>query len=897
MRNLILVFLIALGSELAAQCMQTAPYTQTFATATTPPCWANPVVATIFGVQIQWWFAKPGSPGPLGPTGTAATTIDHTGNGGFFAYAYSGYGSSMSLTSPEVDVSAIASKELSFWMHAQSTSSQNNSLAVDVFDGTWHLNAATFSQNATYWQHKTVSLNGYNRDTLQVRFRRTSTLTTLQDILIDDVFIGATNPCLPPLNPLVTTIGANTAQLSVLATGNHQYAIGLPGFLPDTTQTFSFSGLSTTVLGLQPQSTYRLFVRDSCGPNSFSVWNVAKDFTTTCGVLAAPFIESFNVKATPTCWANYSITSGSTVQYQFTNAISTPIPTGSANFVDEHTGNGGYYAFTKFDLNTDYTLESPKVYIGNVTQPVISFYNFYKSPAPASPSANIRVQVWQGNQWATAAIFSGYDGNWQYRQVAVPAGSTDTLRFRISAIKQIGTNQLPYIEPVLIDDIAVKSAPACNQPDTLWASAFSANAATIAWPQSGTYQVGYGLYNTLFSNLSLSTVSGTSALLNNLQASTLYVVYLRKICGADTSEWSAPLHLLTGCQAVNALPYLETFNALPKGDTTLSAICWQLQRSGFTKWLAGRGPTPSVPLTGPTGDMSPNGAGTYIYTEATGGVGGDTSIAISPSIFVNAQDSAFLSFNYHMFGSGIGSLHVDIYANQQWQNNVHTLVGQQNAASATLFLKATVPLSSFINDTVQLRFRAIRGSNSAGDIALDNISIIDSCVYGAPIAQFTESYDSLNNTGFYVSFTSFAGNANQTTWYFGDGGTDTGQFVVHAYQANGTYTVWQVVQNQCGRVDSISAVIQIGGIGVHEVSRAPRPVVYPNPANQQLTVANLNGAAQLSIYDINGRCVYALQADKNNVQVDVSTLPNGVYFVHITSKHATYIEKLVVLHE
>ncbi len=120
---------------------------------------------------------------------------------------------------------------------------------------------------------------------------------------------------------------------------------------------------------------------------------------------------------------------------------------------------------------------------------------------------------------------------------------------------------------------------------------------------------------------------------------------------------------------------------------------------------------------------------------------------------------------------------------------------------------------------------------------------------------------------------------------------------MHAYQANGTYTVWQVVQNQCGRVDSVSAIIQIGGIGVHELSRAPRPIVYPNPANQQLTVANLNGAAQLSIYDINGRCVYALQADKNNVQVDVSTLPNGVYFMHITSKHATYIEKLVVLHE
>ena len=64
--------------------------------------------------------------------------------------------------------------------------------------------------------------------------------------------------------------------------------------------------------------------------------------------------------------------------------------------------------------------------------------------------------------------------------------------------------------------------------------------------------------------------------------------------------------------------------------------------------------------------------------------------------------------------------------------------------------------------------------------------------------------------------------------------------------------------------------------------------IYPNPATKDFKV-NVNGNANVMIYDMTGRCVKEVNVD-NNTTINIEDLNTGVYFVNVNGK----VEKLVV---
>jgi hypothetical protein len=611
-------------------------------------------------------------------------------------------------------------------------------------------------------------------------------------------------------------------------------------------------------------------------------------------VLQAPFNETFDTNATPTCWSNYSQGYGANVKWQFANPTTSPKPPWYGYHFNEHTGNGGYYAFTRFDFNTDYTIQLPNISIVGTVSPVLSFFCNHPAYAPKSPQEQLSIEFKNGTTWQVVKSVTAYSFNWQYIQVDVPAWAGDTISVRLVAT----SNTSSFPSPFLIDDVFVGQKPSCTGPDSIYVKSTTSTTALLKWiGDTGTYQVGFGeFYEPHASTIKQLSVTD-SLLISNLTPATLYQIYVRKMCGADTGYWIGPIDFLTDCELSASIPYTQNFDVLSPLDTqSIGQICWSAYASGATKWLPNRNETYSG-NTGPFGDYSALKGGVYMYTEATGGSFADTSDLISPNILINPKDSAFLVFGYHMYGSGTGSLQVDIFDGLQWQNGLFVITGQQQTSSTDPYINAVLPLQNYINDSIVLRFRAIRGNSGLGDIAVDAVQVIDSCVFGYPVALFTESYDSLTSNGFYISFTSFASNANQTIWYFGDGASDTGQFVVHAYQANGTYTAWQVVQNQCGRVDSVSAIIQIAGIGVKENIRLIKPKVYPNPASGHVVVATILPGSNIQIFSVNGEQVLSLLAERPNETIDISSLSNGVYILSVRSGSTWHSQKLVVRHE
>lgn len=91
-------------------------------------------------------------------------------------------------------------------------------------------------------------------------------------------------------------------------------------------------------------------------------------------------------------------------------------------------------------------------------------------------------------------------------------------------------------------------------------------------------------------------------------------------------------------------------------------------------------------------------------------------------------------------------------------------------------------------------------------------------------------------------------------------------------------------------------VVNPSGIAEHELSKAVFDL-YPSPAKEVLNIAVKNGIApsQISLLDVTGREIMI----KNNlrseqVQMDISTLTEGLYFARVIQDGKAYVRKFMV---
>jgi hypothetical protein len=70
-------------------------------------------------------------------------------------------------------------------------------------------------------------------------------------------------------------------------------------------------------------------------------------------------------------------------------------------------------------------------------------------------------------------------------------------------------------------------------------------------------------------------------------------------------------------------------------------------------------------------------------------------------------------------------------------------------------------------------------------------------------------------------------------------------------------------------------------LGVDDVA-SNRTVLFPNPANEQVTVSNATNLETVTIYNVLGAEIMQLGAiNSNSTQIDLSGLPSGVYLVKV----------------
>ncbi|MEM9546580.1 MAG: PKD domain-containing protein [Bacteroidota bacterium] len=183
-------------------------------------------------------------------------------------------------------------------------------------------------------------------------------------------------------------------------------------------------------------------------------------------------------------------------------------------------------------------------------------------------------------------------------------------------------------------------------------------------------------------------------------------------------------YIKIGAEAMPSFTDIENFPIGSAGGSFIEG--WKSEQSSTNdfKWRVDENGTASN-NTGPNTDHTlGTSEGNYFYTEATGYDQGDVAEIVSPCIDIPAT-SLFpeLSFYYHMFGDGMGTLHIDVNVGSGWINSIASIVGEQQQNQSDPWLEFVVPLNAYVGNVIQIRFRGIRGNNFKSDMSIDDIRI------------------------------------------------------------------------------------------------------------------------------------------------------------------------------
>jgi hypothetical protein len=88
-------------------------------------------------------------------------------------------------------------------------------------------------------------------------------------------------------------------------------------------------------------------------------------------------------------------------------------------------------------------------------------------------------------------------------------------------------------------------------------------------------------------------------------------------------------------------------------------------------------------------------------------------------------------------------------------------------------------------------------------------------------------------------------------------------------------------------VEAACAAISVG-----EITNDNAFSIYPNPSSTEITIES-PAKGQLSILNLSGKQLLQQEITEPKTQLDISTLPSGVYFVRVTGERTVQVGKFV----
>ncbi|MEQ9262037.1 MAG: PKD domain-containing protein, partial [Owenweeksia sp.] len=320
-----------------------------------------------------------------------------------------------------------------------------------------------------------------------------------------------------------------------------------------------------------------------------------------------------------------------------------------------------------------------------------------------------------------------------YEKASVDLSSYgDTVQARFRSVKSTAFNG-----DMAIDDVAFDNAPLCPEVSLVNINGVTSSSVFFGF-NSANSSFNFEIGPTGFTQ-GTGTVSsgGNPGTVSGLMPNTTYDLYIQTDCsgaGNGTSIWIGPFTFTTLCAPLVA-PYLEDFESFTVGFFDGIENCVAIDSdnpsttpSGGYSWeVRNTAQTTSGTGTGPDRDntLAPAIGGHFVTADVSGSAVGNETRLLTPLIDITGLTSPELEYYYHMHGTGMADLHVDIWDGSAWINDAHLITGTQNTSQSDPYNDTTLDLSTYNIDTIQVRFRLSSNGCCSGDVAIDDIRISD----------------------------------------------------------------------------------------------------------------------------------------------------------------------------
>ncbi|MFN4298202.1 MAG: fibronectin type III domain-containing protein [Thermaurantimonas sp.] len=426
-------------------------------------------------------------------------------------------------------------------IRARFASSTNNSKITVVrvqqegsFTGLTVVDSITGLTNS--YQEKIIYFNDTVSTTRYIGFMITG--AAFNTFFIDNFNYENVPACVPSINPTVTALGPTSATITLGSAGqgiSRRYEYGTVGFLPGvglSLGTGTFTGLSFTITGLTPNTSYEVYVRDSC-PNAVSPWIGPLALTTPCGAVAMPTTETF------TTWPPQCYTFSSN---------------GNFNWQHDATAGMAVAQFWSYNAGNVARMNTPYVVMNVPAQLKFKWSHEYNATWPDTlvvlarklSGASDTLLMLQGPAFNTpGATTFAPAATLSQNIIPLPASFTgDTARIEFHARSGWG----PYL---FIDDVTIEALPACPDPMNITLVSNTATSATLNWTQLGSNAsswdiewgpVGFTPGSALGNLVNVTTKPAT---ITGLPAGSCIDIYVRAKCASvqDSSAFKGPVNV------------------------------------------------------------------------------------------------------------------------------------------------------------------------------------------------------------------------------------------------------------------------------------------------------------------------------------------------------------------
>ena len=446
--------------------------------------------------------------------------------------------------------------------------------------------------------------------------------------------------------------------------------------------------------------------------------------------------------------------------------------------------------------------------------------------------------------------------------------------------------------------VNILPTPSCLPPSSVTATNITPSSANIGWTSASSaaqWQIEYGPSPYTMGTGTLITSSTNPYTLTGLIPGTPYAFFVRDICAVnDTSLWTSGSFTTICAPLVSQFPWLYDVETQNNTYNSNIADCWSSAPNNTTNAYRWNTSTGSVGLqTGPSGAYSDS---QFYYTHASKGAPGDSAYLITPMIDISSLNQPTLSFYYHMYGSDMGNLIVQIENGAGWIS-IDSLTGQQQTSKSSPWMKKTISLSG-LTGTIKVRFTGIRGSGKNGAISLDDIEVagmplaikldkIHAANMGSPnsinwnttVEEDGDRFElqrSADGKSFHTIYERRAnGEPSRYTYMDHDPVKGMNYYRLRMTEANGHATF----------SETVTAFVKSSGFDVQ---------AFPNPVSQELTVkvTGVQGAdAAVQVTDVTGKVIRTVKMNGSVEQIDMSGLANGIYLIRYSdASHAQIIK-------